>query len=1304
AHACSGQWSGNFLNWATLSTIDPFRWALTGGYRSVDTAAGAGPAQTILERAWQAVGQGSFGHNNGSSTANGDDFTDHAIYGTTVVSGATPSNAACLVVRSGSLGNLVYFAAGSGGSGNNSCSSISSNFDSGSINSAPATITYYTGGSVSASSSTIYEMAVRVQVCDPTLGGTQTANEKYLESDCTIDKYVPLSTSTTAWDYKPEGLMQQYSQQVRYGVFGYLNDSGNARDGGVLRANMKFIGAQQFVPGAAASSNPNNEWSSTTGVYIADPGSPPGAAASGATPSADVANTNTACATACASSSGVLNYLNGFGEAAHKYKSSDNVSELYYAAVRYFKGPSLGNVPNWSSLTATNSSPSVSTLNTYTDGFPVITTWQDPLPPANTAYECAKNFILGIGDQNTHADGDLPNNPKFDGDSYNPAWSSQTPSASGPVSADSGLNTQKATNKVGTLENADSFSGPLTISTSGTGLGDTTVPWCCNDHNTFGMAGIAYDAHVNDQRPNDFKNDLNADGTKVFTQTISTYWLDVQEYQKFRYQNQAWLTAKYGGFTVPAGYSEYGNTTPLAQNLWDTNGQTETDSSGTLRNLPDHYYPASNALSMVNGLNQAFADIASQVSATTTAFSTVKPQLQQLNNAVYGASYDAGNWTGQIEAVQLSFDSSGNPTLTPQWFAQTTLDANSAGTGWKNRVLLTNNGTPGSTGTSSTGVLFNSTNLTNTTSINALKTYCPDLNSTNCINWLSGDQSNEGSKGDGAYRVRAHLLGDIADAHLAPVGPPQAGFSDGLNPGYGAFVTQEKNRPVIVYAAANDGMLHAFDGSLSDGKNGAELFAYVPSFGFTGPGTNGVIGSAATPGVNGLPSYGNKGFVHHFFVDATPAVFDIDFSNTNGLASSGNWHSVLIGGLGKGGAGYYALDVSDPTGVATTSPGPIASSDPAHTVLWEFTDADMGYSYGDPVVVKTKQYGWVVLLTTGYNNPDGIGKLYVVNPTNGKLLQTISTAGAVTTTTPAPMIGTAANPSGLAWVSAFVSDFRDDTTDAAYAVDLFGQVWRFDLTAKTGSYPAPTLLATLTDAGDANASKETVSSHPDTQAITTRPLIEVDPSTNNRYVLVGTGKQLGPSDLSTGQIQDFYVIADGTNTAFMPAASIPGSVITRSELADDTAQLVPSSGTPGVGTVTNHQNGFYINLDTGPDNPSYRVTVTPTANFGIVGFAANKPTGGVCTPSGVNQVYEFRFGGTTPGASVLTDSSGTLVSNISSSGEVTSMSFENINGEGTKLYIGTDVGGTVNIIGAGGFINIQPKFKFLNWQDVTPSN
>lgn len=50
---CSGDWSGNFLNWATMTAIDEFRWALTGGHRSGDTA-----TLSVLQRANQTLGKG----------------------------------------------------------------------------------------------------------------------------------------------------------------------------------------------------------------------------------------------------------------------------------------------------------------------------------------------------------------------------------------------------------------------------------------------------------------------------------------------------------------------------------------------------------------------------------------------------------------------------------------------------------------------------------------------------------------------------------------------------------------------------------------------------------------------------------------------------------------------------------------------------------------------------------------------------------------------------------------------------------------------------------------------------------------------------------------------------------------------------------------------------------------------------------------------------------------------------------------------------------------------------------------------
>ena len=73
SHTCSGKWSGNFMNWATMQTIDPFRWVLTGGYRVIDTT-----TTTVLEKAW-ASGQGGTG-----------DFPDSSLNVGADIAGATP--------------------------------------------------------------------------------------------------------------------------------------------------------------------------------------------------------------------------------------------------------------------------------------------------------------------------------------------------------------------------------------------------------------------------------------------------------------------------------------------------------------------------------------------------------------------------------------------------------------------------------------------------------------------------------------------------------------------------------------------------------------------------------------------------------------------------------------------------------------------------------------------------------------------------------------------------------------------------------------------------------------------------------------------------------------------------------------------------------------------------------------------------------------------------------------------------------------------------------------------------------------
>ena len=165
--------------------------------------------------------------------------------------------------------------------------------------------------------------------------------------------------------------------------------------------------------------------------------------------------------------------------------------------------------------------------------------------------------------------------------------------------------------------------------------------------------------------------------------------------------------------------------------------------------------------------------------------------------------------------------------------------------------------------------------------------YSPTLTcgSASCpyLNYLRGDQTNEVAStaptSTHSLRNRKLLLGDIVDAGLTPVSAPLQTFSDANNPGYNFFKTlwtTTTPRPTMVYAGANDGMLHGFVGS-----TGTEQFAYVPSALFQGP--NG------TPQVDGLAQLGNPNYVHHNYVDATPAAFDIDMSHTVGFTGAVNY-------------------------------------------------------------------------------------------------------------------------------------------------------------------------------------------------------------------------------------------------------------------------------------------------------------------------------------------------------------------------------------------------------------------------------
>ena len=71
-------------------------------------------------------------------------------------------------------------------------------------------------------------------------------------------------------------------------------------------------------------------------------------------------------------------------------------------------------------------------------------------------------------------------------------------------------------------------------------------------------------------------------------------------------------------------------------------------------------------------------------------------------------------------------------------------------------------------------------------------------------------------------------------------------------------------------------------------------------------------------------------------------------------------------------------------------------------LLWEFTNTNLGYTYGNPVITKQGNTWVVAVAFQGYNDVspgDGVGRLYLLNANSGNLLATVG-AGVGNTSTP----------------------------------------------------------------------------------------------------------------------------------------------------------------------------------------------------------------------------------------------------------------------------------------------------------------
>ena len=397
------------------------------------------------------------------------------------------------------------------------------------------------------------------------------------------------------------------------------------------------------------------------------------------------------------------------------------------------------------------------------------------------------------------------------------------------------------------------------------------------------------------------------------------------------------------------------------------------------------------------------------------------------------------------------------------------------------------------------------------------------------IDYLKGDRSKEinGTNVNQYYRLRTHVLGDAINSE--PL------IANG-----------------IVYQATNDGMLHALNET-----SGEEVWAYVPS--------------------QNIPSLGNlslKTYNHQYFVDGTPTAGV--YNKTAGDKT------MLVGGLGAGSFGYYAIDV-------TSTATPVAK--------WEFpkiaADAKNGgrTSISKPRIIATKDtsHPYVVVITSGYNNGtgtvggvaqsggDGKGHIWVLDPATGARITELTTSS-----------GTTADPVGLSSFAAFVADATSDNrVSYLYGGDEQGNVWKIDATSSVTSW---------------TISKFAAIGRP----ITVKPEISSS-STGNPIVLFGTGRLFGTTDLINTDTQGFYAIQDWQLTS---ATTIIPTNLTRLDASGAEAQsrLITYTGTCHSWNDTGN-NGWYFDFPEGGE----RVVGDPKIGLGHIAFNSNLMSANACS-------------------------------------------------------------------------------------------
>jgi len=381
------------------------------------------------------------------------------------------------------------------------------------------------------------------------------------------------------------------------------------------------------------------------------------------------------------------------------------------------------------------------------------------------------------------------------------------------------------------------------------------------------------------------------------------------------------------------------------------------------------------------------------------------------------------------------------------------------------------------------------------------------------------------------------------------------------------FIIHYGNQSVI-YAGANDGMLHAFDDA-----TGEELWAFIPP--------------------NLLPKLKNlNGETIEFFVDGSPKAY-IEKDNSGNLNKA-----ILIFGQRRGGDRYIALDITNPV---------------APKWLWEINPSIKGYNelgqtWSTPQIVNIK-YGpgvkGVAIVGGGYDeNQDNLpvtandskGRaIYVIDVLTGNLIWSYSY---VKNSSMKYCI-----PSDIARVD---TD-GNGQIDRIYVGDMGGRIWRFDIgDSNTNNWTARIVF----DSNPGSSDKRKIFYPPD---------VTLEKG-NYEMIFFGTGDREHPKESVV--INRLYAIKD-KNQSY---------VLTENDLVDVTSDLLQNPNTTSAQrtSILNElemKNGWYIKLD---ENPGEKSLASSVVFYGVVYYTTFTPTFGSGTDicfvgEGTSRLYALKY-------------------------------------------------------------------------------